>query len=54
MTAKPLIAGRLAFPGEPRFDPGRYFDRRSLERYVSPILFGMQGFTRIMTARCLR
>ena len=36
-TAKPLVADRLNFPGEPKFDPCRYLDERTVERYCKPL-----------------
>ena len=36
-TAKPLIAERLNFPGPPRFEPCRFFDDATAERYLHPL-----------------
>ena len=36
-TAKPLVADRLNCPGEPKFDPCRYLDERTVERYCKPL-----------------
>lgn len=36
-TAKPLVADRLNFPSEPKFDPCRYLDERTVERYCKPL-----------------
>ena len=36
-NAKPLVASRLNFPEEPRFDPRPYFDAGTLELYEKPL-----------------
>ena len=41
VTAKPLFADRLHFPGPPRFDPRKFFDDCTLERYDRPISTGL-------------
>ena len=40
MTAKPLEATRLNFPGPPSFNPRPYMDAETIERYDSPLQTG--------------
>eukprot|EP00435_Cladocopium_sp_Y103_P036916 s1777_g9.t1 len=37
ISAKPLIAERLNFPGPPSFDPSRYLDHKTEQRYNYPL-----------------
>ena len=40
VAAKPLVASRLQFPEEPRFDPHPYFDHSTALRYDCPLSHG--------------